>query len=132
MNAKSFFTATLVGTVFNFLLGWVLWGILFKDFFPMPEGASENLIMIALGCLFSCALLAYIFLQWANISTAPSGIKAGAVIGFFVALSMNFFMGGMTPMEDVNWTTIIMDVVLTVVSSGLTGGVIAFVIGKTK
>lgn len=132
MNAKSLVISSLVGFVFNFLLGWVLWGILFKDFFPMPEGASENLLMIALGCLFSCVLLAYIFLQWANISTAPSGIKAGAVIGFFTALSFNFFMQGMVAMDTINWTTIIMDVVLTVVSTGLTGGVIAFVIGKTK
>lgn len=98
----------------------------------MPEGASENLLMIALGCLFSCVLLAYIFLQWANISIAPSGIKAGAVIGFFTALSFNFFKHDAIPMDAINWTTIIMDVVLSVVSSGLTGGVIAFVIGKTK
>jgi hypothetical protein len=132
MNAKSLVISSLVGFVFNFLLGWALWGILFKDFFPMPEGASENLLMIALGCLFSCVLLAYIFLQWANISTATSGIKAGAVIGFFTSLSFNFFMQGMVAMDAINWTTIIMDVVLTVVSTGLTGGVIAFVIGKTK
>jgi hypothetical protein len=97
----------------------------------MEEG-SENLLMIALGCLFSCVLIAYIFLQWASISTAPSGIKAGAVIGFFTASSVNFFMQGMVAMDDINWTTIIMDVVLTVVSTGLTGGIIAFVIGKTK
>lgn len=131
MNAKSLVISSLVGFVFNFLLGWLLWGTLFKDFFPMEEG-SENLLMIALGCLFSCVLLAYIFLQWANISTPPSGIKAGAVIGFFIALSFNFFKHDITPMDAINWTTIIMDVVLSVVSSGLTGGVIAFVIGKTK
>ena len=38
MNNKALFTSTLTGTIVYFLLGWLFYGILFKDLYPSNAG----------------------------------------------------------------------------------------------
>ena len=90
MKMKNFLVAGIVGGFVDFLLGWVFYGMLFSDLYP--EGENMNLGFIALGCLTYGLFMAYIFTKWAGIKHASTGAKAGAVIGFFYALSMNFYM----------------------------------------
>ena len=127
MNAKNFLVSGVVGGIVNFLLGWVFYGILFKDIYPQNE--NMNLLFIFLGCMTSGLFMAYIFTKWAGITNPLTGLQAGAVIGLFTSLSMNFFMYSSMP---VNYQNLALDVIITIVISALMGAAIAFVNGKMK
>ena len=125
MNTKSFFTSGIVAFVLNFLLGWLFYGMLFPDL--MPSQGEENMVFISLGCFFNGFLLAYVFTCVASIKTAGKGFTVGAIFGFLNALSMNFFM--YSTMEP-NYQNIAIDTVLTIITVGIVGAVIATINGK--
>ena len=127
MNTKNFLISGIVGGIVNFLLGWVFYGMLFKDLYP--EGENMNLLFTFLGCLTSGLFIAYIFTKWAGITNPVTGIKAGAAIGFFTSLSMNFFMYSNRP---ANYQNMALDIIISMVISAFMGAVIAFVNGKMK
>ncbi len=122
MKLSNFIVGSIVGSIVYFLLGWLAYGMLFKDLYPQ----DGKMVFIYLGCLFFAALLAYVFTKWANISTWMTGAKGGAVIGLFYALSMNFFMYSS---QEPNYQNIATDVIITVIMSAITGAVIAMVLG---
>src|SRR3970040_3034354 len=121
MNVKNFLVSGVIAGIVNFLLGWVFYGMLFKDIYPQNE--NMNMLFIFLGCMTSGLFIAYIFTKWAGITNPITGIKAGAVIGLFTSLSMNFFMySSMT----VNYQNLVLAVIITIVISALVGAAIAF------
>lgn len=128
MNVKNFLVSGIAGGIVQFLLGWLFYGILFKNSFPTD--GNENMLFIFLGCMTFGFFVSYIFTKWARISNVASGFKAGAVIGLFIALYTNFFMNSMT--SAINYQTIGLDVAITVVMAALVGAVIALVNGKLK
>ncbi|WP_396170396.1 hypothetical protein [Flavobacterium sp.] len=127
MNVKNFLVAGIVGGIVNFLLGWVFYGMLFNDIYP--EGEEMNLVLTFLGCLTSGLFVAFIFTKWASITMPLTGLKAGAIIGFFTSLSMNFFMYSN---KAVNYQNIALDVVISIVMGALAGAAVAFILGKMK
>lgn len=129
MKTKNFLASGLVGGIVYFLLGWLFFGILFVDFFPnQPEEDTHTLLMILLGCLTYGFFIAYIFGKWAQISTAVAGAKAAAVIAVFISLFYNFFHMAMN--SEATYEMFALDTVLTIVSSAITGAVIAMVSSK--
>nr|WP_315176982.1 hypothetical protein [uncultured Flavobacterium sp.] len=128
MNVKNFLVSGIVGGIVEFLLGWLFYGILFKNSFP--TNGNENMLFIFLGCMIFGFFVSYIFTKWAGISNVATGLKAGAVIGLFMSLYSNFFMNSMT--AEVNYQTMGLDVAITVVMAALVGAVIALVNGKLK
>ncbi|HZW62794.1 MAG TPA: DUF1761 domain-containing protein [Flavobacteriaceae bacterium] len=130
MSVKNLSVSGIVGGVVNFLLGWLFYGMLFKDSFPQPEENPNTMIFIFLGCLTYSLFIAYIFAQWAQIKTLATGAKAGAVIGLFMGLCYNFFNFAMSP----DWTTqlFFLDTAISVVMTGITGAAIAMVLGKVS
>ena len=122
MKTSNFIAGTIVGAIVYYLLGGLAYGVLFTDLYPQ----GGNMTFIMLGCLFFAALLTYIFTKWANISTWLTGAKAGAAIGLFYALSMNFFMYAS---REPNYQNIATDVVVNVVTAAITGAVIGLVLG---
>ena len=129
MDYKKFAVGSVVGAIVYFLLGWLLYGILFKDIYPQHPELSHTMFFIFLGCLFFAMLLAYVFTKWASITTCLTGAKAGAVLGLLYSASMNFFMySGM----EINYQNMFLDMVLTLISGGITGAAIAYVVGKLK
>ncbi|KIA86437.1 hypothetical protein [Flavobacterium sp. AED] len=128
MNVKNFLVSGIVGGIINFLLGWMLYGIIFKDAFP--SNGNENMLFIFLGCLTFGLLTAYIFTKWAGISNWITGFGAGAIIGLFMALYMDLFANSMKPTADINFQIMALDIVITIVMSAFTGAVIALVNGK--
>ena len=127
MNVKNFLVAGIVGGIVNFLLGWVFYGMLFNDIYP--EGEEMNLVLTFLGCLTSGLFVAFIFTKWASITMPLTGLKAGAIIGFFTSLSMNFFMYSN---KAVNYQNIALDVVISIVMGAIVGAAVAFILGKMK
>ena len=127
MKTKNFLVSGVVAGIFNFLLGWLFYGILFKDIYP--EGENMNLVFTFLGCLTYGLFIAYVFTKWAGITISLTGIKAGAIIGFFTSLSMNFFMYSN---RTVNYQSMALDVIITIVISAIMGAAIAVINGKMK
>jgi hypothetical protein len=78
MKTKNFLVSGIAGGIADFLLGWLFYGMLFKDSFPQPEESSNSMVMIFLGCITFGLFMAYIFTKWANISTAATGAKVEA------------------------------------------------------
>jgi hypothetical protein len=129
MKTKNFLISGLAGGIVDFLLGWLFYGILFKDYFPAPaEESTQTMILILLGCITFGLFVAYIFTKWAQITTAATGAKAGAIIGLFLALFMNFFNMAMN--TEATTQMFAMDVGVSIVMSAIVGAVIGAVNGK--
>ena len=127
MKTKNFSVSGVAAGIINFLLGWLFYGILFKNIYP--EGENMNLVFTFLGCLTYGLFIAYVFTKWAGITIPLTGIKAGAIIGFFTSLSMNLYMYSNKPANYENMT---LDVVITMLISAIMGASIALINGKMK
>lgn len=136
MNIKNLLVGSLVGGIVYFLLGWLAYGMLLASVFEIAEetrAAIEkpfNMGAMFVSCLGYGILLTYIYERWANISTFSTGATAGAVIGALSALWINMSMFSMY--NFVTMQNSLIDIVVHAVVSGLTGGVIALVLGKMK
>ncbi|TPV33808.1 DUF1761 domain-containing protein [Paucihalobacter ruber] len=129
MKTKNFLVSGAVAGIVYFLLGWLFYGILFKDFFPeQPEETTQTMLMIFLGCLTYGLFVAYIFTKWAQISTATTGLKGGAIIGLFTALFYNFF--NMAMANGSTYEMFAMDTAITIVSTAIIGAVAGAINGK--
>ncbi|MDN3676903.1 hypothetical protein QWY90_06225 [Flavobacterium paronense] len=131
MNVKNFFIGGIVGGIVDFLMGWLVWGILLKDTFPKPEGSGpENMMFIFLGCLFFGFLISYIFSQGEGISTCMSGIKMAVGIALFMSLSDNFFMNMYK--ETIDFKLMGIGIVASIFVASIVGAAVAVVNGKMK
>ena len=116
------------------ILGYVFYGVLLSGFFESNAGSAtgvartpDELIWwgLILGSLAFAALITYIFLKWANISTLMSGLRSGAVIGLLLALSFDLIMYATSHL--MNLTAVIVDVIVAVIMTAIIGGVIGAV-----
>ena len=128
MNVKNFLIGGIVGSIADFLLGWLFYGILLKDTFPTQ--GTTNYLFVFLGCLFWTLLMSYVFNLGEGISKCVPGMKTGAMLGGLTSLSMNFFNSMSS--ETINAQLVGIDVVTSIVLSALVGAVIAVTIGKLK
>ncbi len=128
MKTKNFLVSGIVGGIVYYLLGWLFYGILLKNFFPQPEMTSNTMIFILLGCLTYGLFIAYLYTKWAQISTAATGASAGAVIGLFIGLFFNFFSLAMMP--EATYEIAALDTVVTIVSTAIIGAIIGAINGK--
>jgi hypothetical protein len=131
MNVKNFMVGGIVGGVADFLMGWLLYGILLKDTFPKPQGAGpENMLFIFLGCLCFGFLLSFIFAQGEGVSRCVPGIKVALGVGLFMSLCNNFFYAMYKDSMDVKM--VVIDVVASLAIATVVGAVIGVVNGKMK
>lgn len=127
MTSKSFILSAIAGTITYFLLGWLFYGILFTEIYPSK---GENAIsFIFIGCFVYAFLYTYIYKQWASICTLKGGAIAGLILGFLNSLSMNFFMYSSKAFNLEHFFT---DLVIGSITAAIMGGVIGYVLGKTK
>lgn len=130
MNVKKFLVSGIAGGIVNFLVGGLLYGIIFESQFPV--NGEINMIIIALGSLVSGLFTAYIFTKWARISNWKTGLQAGAVIGLFLALYYDIYSNSTTIGSNINWPIMGLDIVITIVCSALSGAVTAIIIKKIE
>jgi uncharacterized membrane protein len=130
MNTKKILIAGLVGGIAAFFLGWLLFGILLKDMGPDPlpgfmrEDADFVMWAMVLSNLFFGILLAYIYVQWANIATWITGAKAGAILGFLIGASYDLSYFAMSNVFTLS--SMITDILLTTVWTALIGAIIGW------
>lgn len=135
MNAKML-VAGLMGGVAFFLLGWLLYGMLLMDTLAqysnpacMRADADMSIPLLVVGSLVLGLLVAYIFSQWASISTFATGLQRGALIGFLFTLGMNCnWYATMTVTTEI--TGAIIDVVVATVMWGIVGGIVGWWLGR--
>ncbi len=131
MNVKNFLIGGIVGGIADFLMGWLIWGILLKDAFPKPEGAGpENMMFIFLGCMCFGFMISYIFAQGESITKCVPGIKLAVGVGLFMSLANNFFNNMYKDSLDLK--LVAMDVAASLVIAAVVGAAIAVINGKIK
>jgi hypothetical protein len=124
---KKFIIAGLVGGIIDFILGGILYGLVFTTIYPQNENTKMEFIF--LGCMTFGFFVSFIFNKWAGISTLIDGAKAGALIGLFYGISMNFFMFSSQP---VNYTNLGLDTIVNIIMGTGVGAAVGIVLGKLK
>ena len=135
MDMKKFLTGTIVGGIAFFFLGYLFYGVMLAGFFSSHYATTatiksmESIVWWALilGNVASGALLSYIFLKWANISSFGGGASGAATIGFFIGLSMDLIRFATEGMFDL--TGSLADVGVMTVMYGIAGGIVGAVLG---
>ncbi|MBJ6368721.1 DUF1761 family protein [Snuella sedimenti] len=131
MKTKKLLVSGIIGGIASFLLGWLLYGMLFKDYFPGPsEESTESLVLIFLGSLTFGLLISYIFVHWAQISTAATGAKAGAILGLLLGLYFNFFNMAMN--TEATFQLFALDVGLSIILTAIVGAIVGIVNSKME
>ena len=134
MNSNKFLVGGIVGGVVYFVLGYVFYGLLLKNFFAesgMPTN-MDNMIWWALiaGNLAAGFLFAYI-LGKANVSTAGGGAGVGLVVGLLISLSFDLIMYATGQgMKELKF--IAADIAASTVMSVIVGSVVGWYYGMGK
>jgi hypothetical protein len=130
MNVKNFIVGGIVGGIVDFLLGWVVYGMLLHDMMPMEPGAKENMVHIFLGCMSFGFLISWVFSQGEGISNVGAGIKMAIGIALFMGLCSHFFMNMTNDTIDCKYMAI--DILGSLVLATGVGAAVAAINGKMK
>jgi len=138
MGNNKILLAGILGGVTQFILGWIVYGMLLTEFMaantggpgvnkPMEEMSFAWIIVSNLAAGF---FLAVIFGKYANINNASAGLKAGAIIGILMAVAVDTAMFATTYLYNMN--SMMADIVMWTIMSSITGGVVGAVLGMNK
>jgi hypothetical protein len=130
MNVKNFIVGGIVGGIVDFLLGWLIYGMLLKSTFPAPEGATENMAFIFCGCMSFGFMLSFILNQGEGISKCVSGIKVALGVGLLMSLADMFFNNMYKASLDIKMEAI--NILASLVIATFVGAAIAVINGKMK
>ena len=133
MFSKSNLLATLVGGLFLFLGGYLIWGVLTVDFFAQHAGSatgvhkeSPEMVYLAIGCLLEAFFMSSIYGKWARgIHSAKEGFEFGALIGALIGFGEMLIWYATSNLSDITGT--LAGGVLNVIFMGITGAIIAVV-----
>lgn len=135
MNTKRIVIGTLTGGITMWLVGWLIWGLIFADFFAANEGSAtgvdrESFLVwaIVLGTFSLAALVTLAIESQDGPSTILGGFKIGAIVGFLIWFGVDFIYYGYSNIS--NLTATIVDPLLEIVRTGIGGGVIVAVLGR--
>ncbi|MEO6403946.1 MAG: hypothetical protein ABIY51_10600 [Ferruginibacter sp.] len=137
MNTNKFLVGGIIGSVAQFLLGWLIWGTLLENFFKehTPEAArvimrGENDIIwwaLIAGSVFWGFMLSYV-INKAGATSASSGATVGAVISLLTSASINCFMYAQMNIGDT--TTMMVDIIANIIVGLIIGALIGWYLGK--
>jgi hypothetical protein len=134
MNTSKFIISGIVGGVVSCLGGYLLYGMLLKDFFASHATVQlmrspDTMIWWSLiaGCICSGLLYSYIFNKWANINSLGGGVSAGLVLGILSGAAMDLISYGTANMMDL--TGAVADIGVSAILGALTGGAVGMMNG---
>jgi hypothetical protein len=132
-----FILAGLAGGIFNFFLGWLVYGVLMMGFFEANSTHYEGLMKempvmsyLILSCLLSAFLLAFIFDHWAHIASLKGGLAGGLIIGLFI--SAMYDLSFLSMWNLYNAKAAIVDMLLGGLVYSATGGIVGLVLSSGK
>ena len=135
MKNSKILIATLAGGVVLFLLGWLLYGMVFSGFFKSQGGtavgvdkdmADLQMHWIFLGNLAYGLFLSLLLGTWAKVTDLIAGIRVSVIAGFLVEANFGLVMHGTTNLMKM--VGIIADVFVSAAMSGIAGAVIAYIL----
>jgi len=131
---KRLMIGSLVGMVALYAVGYVIWEMVFADFFAANAGSATGVAKdpqliwaVALGSLLYAALIT-LMLESKGATSPVDALKVGAVVGLLLWGTTDFIMFGYFNLN--NLTATIADVVLEGVRGGIAGAIIAVVLAK--
>ncbi len=135
MNIKRLSIGSVVGTITLYLLGMLIWGNLFAEFFDANSGSavgvdreSQIVWAVVVGSLFYAVLLTLALESRSASKSLVDGLKIGAVVGALLWGTVDFIHFGVTNIDTL--TAAVADTILEGVRGGIVGGVIAAVLSK--
>lgn len=139
MNTNKTVIGGIIGGIAYFILGYLIWGMLLKNFMDqhMTDDAKavmrneDDMIMWAMviSCLLWGLLLSYI-LGKAGAKSASAGASIGAIVSLLFGASLQFSFYSMMNMSDTTW--MIVDILATTVAGAIIGAVIGWYFGMGK
>jgi hypothetical protein len=136
MNSQKFIVGGIVGGIVFFLLGWLIYGMLLKDFmatnFSSAMRADADTIWWALilGQLAGGFLLAYVIGK-AGATSAAAGAGVGFIVGLLVCLSYDLTIYGVST-SITSLKGLAADVAASALMGAVVGGVVGWVMGMSK
>ncbi len=134
MDTKKFVLGTLAGGIAYFMLGFIIYAMLMEDFFAahINEGITKSdaemkFYPMVAGNLAHAALLAFVFLKWANIKSFGEGIMGGAIIGFLMSAGFDLISYDTSKVMSMLGTLV--DIAVYTIMTALVGGVVGAVLG---
>jgi hypothetical protein len=135
VDIKRLVIGTVAGGIALFILGYVIWNMLFTDFFAANAGSATDVAKdpqvmwaIAVGTLSYAALITLAIETRAGSTTIVEGLKVGAIVGFLMWFGADMIIYGVWNLS--NLTAAIADSLLELVRGGIGGAVIAAVLAK--
>lgn len=138
MNSKTII-AGILGGICSFLLGWLLYGIVFKNMMADMMGSATGVMRsdsemvfwaLLLGNLLIGCLVAYIFNCWASISTFMGGLTGGATIGLLFTVAFDLIFYATTNVTTISGIAV--DVVINLLIWAISSGVVGWWLGRSK
>ena len=131
MTLQRLALGTVVGGLVLFLLGYLVYGVLFASFFATNVGTATgvtrepfNFVALLLGQLAFAAILTMIF-NWGAVRSASQGAKIGALAGLLFFLGIDLTLYATTNVQ--NLAASLVDPLLAALLFAVSGAVIAFV-----
>jgi hypothetical protein len=137
MNSQKFIVGGIVGGIVYLILGWLIYGMLLKDF--MASNASSGTMRpdsdivwwaLIVGNLCMGFLLAYVVGK-GSAASAAKGAAVGFVLGLLVSLGYDLIMYA-TSTVMTSLKGLAADVAVSAVMSAITGAVVGWVLGMSK
>ncbi|MBK6545589.1 MAG: hypothetical protein IPO78_03700 [Saprospiraceae bacterium] len=137
MNTKTIIAA-VIGGLSSFLLGWLFYGILFKDALAGMCGSATGVMRaddqmvfwaLALGNVVIGYLVAYIFSNWAGINTFIGGAKAGALLGLLFSLGFDLIMYATSNITTLNG--VFLDVLIQTIMWAISAAFVGWWLGRS-
>ena len=130
--------STVVGAIFLFLLGWLLYGMIFMEYFQVHyeyiSRSAESMRAWAFGVanLLQAFFLSLIYSRffWKGEAPAKEGFICGLFLGLLYAVPFVFYAYG--GLRISSWQAPVVDGILMFVMMVLTAIVIAFTYGKKE
>ena len=132
MDAKRFAIGTVVGGIAMYLVGYLMWNIVFDYWNAAFDAAgvaleSQLLWATVLSHVLAAALVT-LTIERGGPSTIGAGVKIGAIVGFLVWSTADLAFYANTTIFDL--TAICVDSLLASVHFAIGGGVIAAVLER--
>ena len=137
MDSKKFLIGGIIGGIANFLLGWLVWGILLMNFMRTHSNPTAAVIFrsetdIAWGALivgnFSLGFMITYILMKANIKTATAAAATGFIVALLTSLGIDCIM--YAQMKIYGTTAMAVDVLAAAVVTGIVAAVVGWFLGR--
>ena len=138
MNTNKFIVGGIIGGIAFFLLGWLVWGMLLKDFMAANVGSAGNVMKadadvtwwaLIVGNIFSGLLVSYV-LGKAGAKGAGAGAGIGAVLGLLLAGGFDFVMLGVSNLMTTKGALV--DIAANIVVTAVVGAIVGWYWGMGK